>query len=448
MLDLNPVSIITGLPGGGKSYTVKTALDLIKKRVDLDYLVVTPTGKAATLLKDPRAMTAHRIVTLMQRRGPAFDRLHIGEFGYLFFDESSMFDSEIVSRACGLFSRWRFVFVGDNEQLPPVGAGDFFTQAIASGKVPTVVLESNHRQSEGSYILPILKSISLGRRFSLPAGHLFRCGDEDEMKRLLLEKGKKNVRILCHKTVSADKMNRLAEEVYLGPKDYKEQRLRKGMIVRIKKNFYNVTTGIRREDGTEDTGGVNLMNGMEGEALVDEDYGGILIRFPSIERVVHIDSVSSRIESESTEKVEETSVIGHSLTKSLDDVFPIDTDDEELSTKHLEPSFAMTVHASQGSEYDTIIFYTEGIPGAAVSRRLLYTALSRAKKDIYCFMNERFQRVFVDPAKRHDNLKYRLTGTQPQLINPCPKIYTCNVCDRQYEHPWPTERCSDCSKRR
>lgn len=158
------VSLITGLPGTGKTTLVKLLLQVIEGAdLTLDaeqqrYLLASPTGKAARRLQEAtgaKAQTIHRLLQWAPNEGGFLhDEGNPLTARFVIVDETSMVDlrlADALLRAIGPTTH--LVLVGDADQLPPVGAGKVFDDLIASGCVPSVRLTEIFRQAARSMIV-------------------------------------------------------------------------------------------------------------------------------------------------------------------------------------------------------------------------------------------------------------------------------------------------------
>jgi exodeoxyribonuclease V alpha subunit len=158
------ISLITGLPGTGKTTLVKLLLQVIEEsdlRIDGEqerYLLASPTGKAARRLQEAtgaKAQTIHRLLQWAPSEGGFLhDEGNPLTARFIIVDETSMVDLKLADallRAIGPTSH--LVLVGDADQLPPVGAGKVFDDLIASGCVPSVRLTEIFRQAARSMIV-------------------------------------------------------------------------------------------------------------------------------------------------------------------------------------------------------------------------------------------------------------------------------------------------------
>ncbi|MCW2920969.1 MAG: ATP-dependent RecD-like helicase [Thermoleophilia bacterium] len=158
------ISIITGLPGTGKTTLVKLLLQVIDEadlRLDGEqerYLLASPTGKAARRLQEATGASAQTIHRLLQwapsEGGFLHDEGNPLTARFVIVDETSMVDLKLADalfRAIGPTTH--LVLVGDADQLPPVGAGKVFDDLIESGCVPSVRLTEIFRQAARSMIV-------------------------------------------------------------------------------------------------------------------------------------------------------------------------------------------------------------------------------------------------------------------------------------------------------
>ncbi|MCW2960328.1 MAG: ATP-dependent RecD-like helicase [Thermoleophilia bacterium] len=159
------LSLITGLPGTGKTTMVKLLLEIIDALPDLRidgeqarYVLASPTGKAARRLQEAtgaKAQTIHRLLSWAPGEGGFLhDEENPINARFVIVDETSMVDlrlADALLRAIGPSTH--LVLVGDADQLPPVGAGKVFDDLIASGRVPSVRLTEIFRQAARSMIV-------------------------------------------------------------------------------------------------------------------------------------------------------------------------------------------------------------------------------------------------------------------------------------------------------
>lgn len=167
-----PAAVLTGGPGTGKTTTVKAVVAAIRRISPADGVhLAAPTGRAAKRLAE---VTGHEAVTL--HRLLDFGPLGSGGFGprcnaaqplpglFLVVDESSMVDIELMAHLVDAVpDDMPVLFVGDFDQIPPVGPGAPFHAVVRQGLLPAVVLERIYRQGEGSAISAAAQRVNAGR---------------------------------------------------------------------------------------------------------------------------------------------------------------------------------------------------------------------------------------------------------------------------------------------
>jgi exodeoxyribonuclease V alpha subunit len=167
MLYQQKTAIITGGPGVGKS-TVTKAVCALWEGAGVSFKLAAPTGRAARRLAEAtgrEATTIHRMLGYDPKKaGFIHDRGNPLEVDALLLDESSMIDVELLrSVLLALPKDCRVVFVGDADQLPPVGPGAPFRDLCVSQAIPTTRLETVHRQAAGSRIVGASREVLQGK---------------------------------------------------------------------------------------------------------------------------------------------------------------------------------------------------------------------------------------------------------------------------------------------
>lgn len=164
----NHISIMTGPPGSGKSFTIRGIVDIYKTLHPKNYLYLcAPTGRAAKRMEEStghEAKTIHRLLQYMPETGGFFygHRHPLPGPGLLIVDESSMMDIELAASLLGAVDDLQVVMVGDVDQLPSVGPGSVLRDIIASERVPVTRLNFNYRQAGGSMIASFANMIARG----------------------------------------------------------------------------------------------------------------------------------------------------------------------------------------------------------------------------------------------------------------------------------------------
>ncbi len=358
--------ILTGGPGTGKTTTLNAIIHILEG-AGLKILLAAPTGRAAKRMTEVtgfEAKTIHRLLEVEwdESHRPFFSKNERNPLDchVLIVDEMSMVDSvlfESLLRAVPFGCR--IILVGDSDQLPSVGAGNVLQDMIDSGIIPTVELTEVFRQAMQSAIVTNAHMILKGETPDLTlrdSDFFFLKGENsrsvaETVCKLVTERLPKaynydpleDIQILCpsRKWESGtfainNEMQRLVNPPHKSKKEIVvgKYTLREGDKVMQIKNNYDVVW--YKDDGTEGTG---VFNGDVGFLkAIDFATGMLSIRF---------DDKTANFMMEYVDQ--------------------------------LELAYAVTVHKSQGSEYDCVVMPISDIPSQLKYRNLLYTGVTRAK---------------------------------------------------------------------
>lgn len=357
--------ILTGGPGTGKTTTLKGILTLFE-RDGLDVALAAPTGRAAKRMSEltgKEAKTIHRLLEVewTENDRPIFarDARNPLEADAVIVDELSMVDINLFSSLLdALPLGCRLVMVGDSDQLPPVGAGNVLQDLIQSGLLPTVQLTEVFRQAMESLIVTNAHRIVNGETPVLdrndadfffmhrPAPYLAeRTVTELCAARLPKAYGYSpisDIQVLCPSRkgdLGTVNLNRVLQGV-LNPPEKKKQEitingriLRTGDKVMQTKNNYDLPW---------------TRDGENGSGVFNGDVG-------ILERIEHASST---------------------LYVLFDDRTAMYSFE---SAAELELAYAITVHKSQGSEFEAVVMPVLNVVPQLSYRNLLYTAVTRAK---------------------------------------------------------------------
>jgi exodeoxyribonuclease V alpha subunit len=166
LIACSKLAVMTGGPGTGKSSTQRVVLDILRKS-GLRIAFAAPTGRAAKRLRETtgeNAQTIHRLLGWNEEHQRfEHDEKNPLPYDVVIVDEASMLDLPLAnSLIAAIRPRSRLIFVGDVDQLPPVGPGAVLRDIIESGSVPTVRLRRVFRQASGSQIVTVAAAINAG----------------------------------------------------------------------------------------------------------------------------------------------------------------------------------------------------------------------------------------------------------------------------------------------
>ncbi len=395
--------ILTGGPGTGKTTTLNAIISILEKR-GLNVLLAAPTGRAAKRMSDLTGYEAKTIHRLLEMEYDTGDRLRFThnennplECDVLVIDEMSMVDVllfEALLRAVRLGCK--LIMVGDSDQLPSVGAGDLLRDLISSGIVPVTELKEVFRQAQKSCIVTNAHRIVSGEMpdLSRKDSDFFFMKREDyaQAMKLIVDLAKTrlpkaynysptdDIQIIAPSRIGSlgtIELNKVLQREINPPSPSKPEcksyiyTFRLGDKVMQTKNNYDIIWKKNDESGT------GIFNG---------DIG----------KIIKIDNVSS------------SAVIEFDGRTA---VYPFDT------LSQIELAYAVTVHKSQGCEFEAVIMPVLGSFEKLCYRNLLYTAVTRAKKLLILIGTEDIIQKMVGNVRknrRYSCLAHMLTNGQKE----------------------------------
>jgi exodeoxyribonuclease V alpha subunit len=166
------VAVLTGGPGCGKSFTVRSVVELARAK-GATIVLAAPTGRAARRLAELAghdAATIHRLLALRPGGDPAFDAGHPLDADLVVVDETSMVDVILAGKLVKAVPPGaHLLLAGDVDQLPSVGAGEVLRDLLAAGSLPAVRLTKIFRQARQSGIVVNAHRINAGQQPALRA---------------------------------------------------------------------------------------------------------------------------------------------------------------------------------------------------------------------------------------------------------------------------------------
>ena len=381
------VAVLTGGPGCGKSFTVRSIVTLAAAK-NAKIVLAAPTGRAAkrlTELSGQEAATVHRLLELRPGGDAAYDKDHPLDADLVVVDEASMLDLLLANKlAKAIPPGAHLLLVGDVDQLPSVGAGEVLRDLLApASPIPAVRLTRIFRQASQSRVVTNAHRINAGdypQVRGLPDFFLFPAEDADEAAGLTVDvvtrriparfglDPRRDIQVLApmHRgPAGAAALNAALQEAITPPRPDRAERRFGGRVFRVGDKVSQVRNNY-------DKGANSVFNGTQGVvAAVDLNDATLTVR---------------------TEEDED-----------------IDYDLAELD--ELTHAYAVTVHRSQGSEYPCVVLPITTSSWLMLQRNLLYTAVTRAKKLVVLVGSKKAigQAVRVTGAgRRHTALAHRL----------------------------------------
>lgn len=351
----NQFCIITGGPGTGKTSVLRVATLCMNDFGYTDVSYTAPTGKAASRISESTgspAITLHKKLHL----NPSDPNPCVVENQVLIVDEVSMLD---LSTARALMrsipSGTKLIMLGDTDQLPSVGIGAILRDMIDSGAVPLARLVKTFRQSGDSGIFKNMKIIRNGIVEKDENGkEIFPLSSTPDFK-------------IVHPN---EEWSALKEIEYLYMKEYK----RLGGCEQV-----IVLTPYRNEKFQTSSDYLNKVI----QKLVNPDSPGLVVGNTVFRLNDPVMQLTNRTECANGDVGKVTNVASDSITVEYTDSIVTYTA-EDLRTGQLTLSYCMSIHKSQGSEYKSVITVLLKENGPMLQRNLLYTAVTRAKKQ--CFL--------------------------------------------------------------
>lgn len=350
------VAVLTGGPGCGKSFTVRSIVELARAK-NAKVVLAAPTGRAAKRLSEltgAEASTVHRLLELKPGGDAAYDRDRPLDADLVVVDEASMLDLLLANKLVKAVAPGaHLLLVGDVDQLPSVGAGEVLRDLLADGSpVPAVRLTTIFRQAQKSGVVTNAHRINSGVPPLTQGLSDFFLFVEDETedagvlavdvaaRRIPAKFGldpRRDVQVLApmHRgPAGAGHLNGLLQQAITpGRPDLPEKRFG-GRVFRVGDKVTQIRNNYDKGENGVFNGTVGVVTALD----LDEQKLSVL-----------------------TDEDEEISY-----------------DFDELD--ELSHAYAMTIHRSQGSEYPAVVIPVTKSAWMMLQRNLLYTAVTRAKK--------------------------------------------------------------------
>ena len=396
----NSAMVITGGPGTGKTTIINAIINIMKSQ-GKKVVLAAPTGRAAKRMSEVSGMeakTIHRLLENLPSEGGrvcfARNEKNKLDCDAVIVDEMSMVDILLMhSLLLALPVGARLIMVGDCDQLPAVGAGNVLRDIIDSECLACVKLTEIFRQAKKSMIIVNAHRINSGQMpyTNNPEDDFFlvKCSDAESVGEIIADLCERripntygvdkvlDIQVLTPTRKTAIGVQSLNEILQrrLNPKNGRiSEKTVGGCTFRIgdkvmqNKNNYNLQW-------------TRLSDGEKGEGIFNGDVGF----------------------------VSDINVPKQTMSVVFDDKKVVY---DFLDLTEIELAYALTVHKSQGSEFDVVIMPIFDTHRLLTTRNLLYTAVTRAKKLVVLVGKEETLSQFVN----NDNVQMRYSGLREKLI--------------------------------
>lgn len=397
---ISPISIITGGPGTGKTTTVNGLIKSFKKvNPDINILLAAPTGMAAKRMESATTISSRTIHRLLEYK-PFDGELQCGrneenplDADVVIIDESSMIDIPLMFKFLqALKEETQLVLVGDIDQLPSVGPGNVLRDMIASKVISVTKLETIYRQKGTSTIITNAKRINEGKQLDL---------EKDDFKFVEIEEQQAiNRNVDYDKLVAAQIVNEYVRLINEG------------------NNFNNVQILCPMKK-KENLASSTVINSMIQQRVNPKKQG---VRDVRVKHLIFREGDKVIQLSNNYEKNCFNGDIGY-ITKIKTNGDPVVTvkfdEDREVDFSgseeitELDLAYAMSVHKSQGSEYDHVLMPMVMSQKILLYRNLLYTGVTRGKKTVTLFGTKKA----IDYSLKNTNIDKRFSRLETYLRN-------------------------------
>jgi len=377
------VSIITGGPGTGKTTITRVVVRALKA-LGLKISLAAPTGRAAKRLAEATGFTAttlHRLLRYQPATGFEFNEEKKLSADVMVVDEVSMLDCGLcLSLLRALPLTCRLVFVGDENQLPSVGAGNVLGDMIESGVIPAVRLTHIYRQARESMIVVNAHRINegefpLGSPEAPPKADFFWVEKEN-----LLELQALVLRMVCERIPEAYGLDPMTDVQVLTP-------MHKGEVGTVALN--RLLQERLNPDGRE------LVRGQRAYRVGDR----ILQLRNNYDKEVFNGDLGRILAMDTEDETLHAEFDGRDVEYGFDEL-------DEIGL-----AYAISVHKSQGSEYPAVVMPVVSQHYMLLQRNLIYTGLTRARKLAVLMGSRRAMHMGLGNERgrqRHTSLAVRL----------------------------------------
>ncbi len=385
------VSIITGGPGTGKTRIIEGLAQVLVNGFRKTIRICAPTGRAAKRIAENQALKKFQPSTIHMLKAMIDSSAKDIEFDTLIVDESSMIDINLFNDLVKMLPLGsQLILIGDVDQLPPVGAGQPFLDLIRSKKIVVSRLSKQFRQGSDSVIPKVARAINKGELIEFSSdfsssGFSFVEVDKGQVVEKIIEvvdffTGNKNGSIDFDKTQILSPMRRYSSGLI---------NLNSIMQKKYNPNGDKVFSKMEGEKEIQFCAGDKVI-------CTQNDYD-IDVRNGDIGYVVNKVGKNIRVEFDGEMKLFHNNKIDY-----------------------LDLAYAITVHKSQGSEYPNVVMPIVDDHRIMLTRKLIYTAITRGKQNVCLIgskrvLREALKKVFLN--LRYSNLNQKIEKANINLFH-------------------------------
>ena len=372
-----PVSVITGGPGAGKTTMVLGLVSALES-LDQSVRICAPTGRAAKRIEDNPILKKFEPSTIHRYLGGAGTEGG-NDFDVMIVDESSMIDVDLLVLLLeSIPDGASLVFIGDPDQLPSVAPGQVFRDIIGSPVIPVSRLTGNFRQAEFSDIIKAARGVIRGKLLDF-------SNTLEKSDFVFLETPPNQV---AEKVISS-----FFEDLPIKLPLHQQSEFQ--ILSPMRKHSAGITN-------LNDVIQAKLAKGQK--TVFEKVLGGIEKKFFVGDRVIMIQN-NYDIEVMNGDVGQILRKQGNSFIVEFDGKeieFP------EVEVEKLELAYAISIHKSQGSEYPAVIIPITSEHSFMLSRNLIYTAITRGRQQVILVgqiskLKDAISKVMKD--RRHTGLK-------------------------------------------
>ena len=407
----NNVCVITGGPGTGKTTIIKAIIDLYKHN-EMKPVLCAPTGRAAKRMTETtgiEAKTLHRLLEIgsfssseNQNNNTNLSVAPI-DADIIIVDEMSMVDIFLMNYLCrAIYNGTKLVLVGDTDQLPSVGPGNVLKDIIESEVITTITLNKIFRQAAQSKIIMNSHRVNDGQSF-ISKEEIETSNEKYVEDFFYIDENDKNKILYQVLSLSGERLKKFGDYDFI-------------------KNIQIITPTKKGELGTKELNKrLQQEINPQSEYKKEKKFGDSIFR--EGDRIMQIKNNYEIYWEKNQKSFESGSGIFNGEFGTIQKIdekeknIQIKFDDDKIAwyafseLEQIEHAYSITVHKAQGSEFDVVIMVIAPSAPMLLTRNLLYTGMTRAKKLLIMVGNKNVLEFMIqnaDNKKRNTGLTYKL----------------------------------------